>query len=161
MSTAIASQDISSKRNMDSVPLVDYRLMDLDAGKYKRQVEHYEYYWGLQRGQLDLETPLNHLQLRSDMAKKLDEQEWVIVPSQETMDAMIALSRYNQSREVDSRKVLPEVEYEYEFVPLYINEQRRPSLYIKQGNTTTIMHPPFDQMPRIKSRALLDIWPIT
>ncbi|KAL1735007.1 hypothetical protein EV714DRAFT_201343 [Schizophyllum commune] len=157
MSTAIASHDVSSKKNMTSVPLVDYRLMDLDAGKYKRQIEHYEYYWGLQRGQLALETPLNHLQLRSDMAKKLDKQEWVIVSSQETMDAMMALSRYNQSRDVDSRKVftevLPEVEYEYEFVPLYINEQRRPSLYIKQGNTTTIMHPPFDQMPRIKSRA--------
>ena len=85
MSAAIASQDISSKKNMNSVPLVDYRLMDLDAGKYKRQVrvqcsvphchvrlctfflqvEHYEYYWGLQRGQLDLETPLNHLQRES------------------------------------------------------------------------------------------------
>ncbi|KAL1754367.1 hypothetical protein FB107DRAFT_249532 [Schizophyllum commune] len=157
MSTAIASQDISSKKNMDSVPLVDYRLMDLDAGKYKRQIEHYEYYWGLQRGQLDLETPLNHLQLRSDVAKKLDKQEWVIVPTQETMDTMIALSRHNQSQDVDSRRafteVLPEVEYEYEFVPLYISEQRRPSLYIKQGNTTTVVRPPFTQMPRIKSRA--------
>ena len=66
---------------MDLVPLVDYRLMDLDAGKYKRQVrversmphrhvylcifdsqiEHYEYYWALRKGQLDLDTPLNHL----------------------------------------------------------------------------------------------------
>ncbi|KAI5886940.1 uncharacterized protein SCHCODRAFT_0237716 [Schizophyllum commune H4-8] len=157
MSAAIASHEISSKKNVDSLPLVNYRLTDLDADKYKRQIEHYEYYWGLQKGQLDLNTPLNHLQLRSDMAKKLDKQEWIVVPTKENMNAIIALSRYNQSQDVDSRRpfteVLPEVEYEYEFVPLYINEQRRPSLYIKQGNTTTIMHPPFDQMPRIKSRA--------
>ncbi|KAL1703179.1 hypothetical protein EV121DRAFT_281335 [Schizophyllum commune] len=157
MSTAIASHDVSSKKNMDSVPLVNYRLMDLDAGKYKRQIEHYEYYWGLRKGQLDLDTPSNHLQLRSDMAKKLDKQEWVIVPSQETMDAMIALSRYNQSQNVNSRRpfteVLLEVEYEYDFVPLYINEQRRPTLYIKKGDTTKVVRPPFDQMPPIKSRA--------
>ena len=50
------------------------------------------------------------------MAKKLDKQEWVIVPSQETMDAMIALSRYNQSRDVDSRKVFTEVR---RLIPLY------------------------------------------
>lgn len=50
-------------------------------------------------------------------------------------------------------EVLPEVEYEYEFVPLYIYEQKRTSIYAKTERSTRTYRPPYACMPRIKSRA--------
>ncbi|TRM63463.1 hypothetical protein BD626DRAFT_402231 [Schizophyllum amplum] len=157
MSISVQSHAFSTQKNANALPLVDYRLMDLDSGRYRRQLEHFDYYWGLCKGELDLRTPLNHIQLRSDMAKRLDEQEWTLLPTKETMDAMIELSEFNKTVDVSLRRAyfedLPETEYEYEFVPLYIAQLDRPALYIDQGATTKTVRAPYYRMPRIRSRA--------
>ncbi|KAI5886938.1 uncharacterized protein SCHCODRAFT_02602661 [Schizophyllum commune H4-8] len=139
--------------NIQAEAVVNYCLVDIDAGRYQRQMEHFEYYWGLGKGELALDTELNHIQLRKDMADKLDCQEWAIMPTQDTLDAMISLSRYNASQDVNARRhyseILPEVEYEYEFVPLYVCQP----IYAKTGRSTRTFRPPYARMPRLKSRA--------
>ena len=89
-------------------------------------MEHFEYYWGLGKGELSLDTELNHIQrvvnrlahlilsdssfvVRQDMADKLDCQEWAIMPSQDALDAMVALSKYNASQAVNARRHYSEV----------------------------------------------------
>ncbi|KAL1754383.1 hypothetical protein FB107DRAFT_291709 [Schizophyllum commune] len=157
MAPSIPSTSMSTQENMDALPIVNYRLVDFDTSLYRRQVEHFEYYWGLQKGELDLDTPFNHIQLRSDMAKRLDENEWTIVPTKRTINAIIALSDFNKTADVHKRRrfteVLPEQEYEYDFVPLHITQGDRPSMYLKRGSTTRTINKAYSKMPRIKSRA--------
>ncbi|TRM63462.1 hypothetical protein BD626DRAFT_568861 [Schizophyllum amplum] len=157
MPPAVWSSSISSEKDMKKVPIVNFRLIDMDTVCYRRQVEHFEYYWGLQKGEFDLTTSLNHIELRSDMAEKMDDMEWAIMPTDATLDAMNALSDFNKTADIGSRKLyteeLPETEYEYEFVPLALLEMGRPTLHIESGSTTKAIRAPYSRMPRIRSRA--------
>ncbi|TRM63454.1 hypothetical protein BD626DRAFT_402475 [Schizophyllum amplum] len=121
------------------------------------QMEHLEYYWGLQKGELDLATPLNHIELRSDMAEMMNDLKWALMPTHETLEAMNALSDFNKAAGIGSRKLyteeLPDVEYEYEFVPLSMLHIDRPTLYFSNGTKLKTLHAPYSKMPRIKSRA--------
>ncbi|KAL1739546.1 hypothetical protein HDZ31DRAFT_49210 [Schizophyllum fasciatum] len=58
---SVSSELFSSLKNMRSCAIVDYRLVALDQGQYRRQIEHFEYYWGLQKGDIDLASILNHI----------------------------------------------------------------------------------------------------
>ncbi|KAL1674749.1 hypothetical protein EV122DRAFT_281744 [Schizophyllum commune] len=58
----INSDAFSTAEEMHEYPIVNHRIVDLDQGQYRRQIEHFEYYWGLQKGDIDLESPLNHMQ---------------------------------------------------------------------------------------------------
>ncbi|KAI5831830.1 hypothetical protein K523DRAFT_414682 [Schizophyllum commune Tattone D] len=120
-------------------------------------MEYFEYHWGLKKGELDLSTPLNHIQLRSDMAERMKDSDWTILPTKKTLDAMAALSDYNKTADVNKRKrfteELPEQEYEYEFLPMHISQRDRPMLYLKRGSTTRTIKRAYSKMPRIRSRA--------
>ncbi|KAI4293779.1 hypothetical protein K525DRAFT_253339, partial [Schizophyllum commune Loenen D] len=157
MPPSILSNYVSTRKDMDTLPIVNYRLVDFDTNLYRRQIEHFEWYWGLQKGELDLSTPLNHIQLRSDMAKRLDEQEWTIIPTKRTLDTINALSDFNKTADVHKRRrfteVLPDQEYEYDFVPLHIAKRDRPSIFLKRGSTIRTINKAYSKMPRIKSRA--------
>ncbi|KAL1660121.1 hypothetical protein GGF50DRAFT_63868 [Schizophyllum commune] len=157
MTPSVSSTSMSTQKNMDTLPIVNHRLVDFDTSLYRRQVEHFEYYWGLQKGELDLDTPLNHIQLRSDMAKRLDENEWTIVPTKQTINTIIALSDFNKTADVHKRRrfteVLPDQEYEYDFVPLHLAKRDRPSIFLKRGSTIRTINKAYSKMPHIKSRA--------
>ncbi|KAI5886967.1 uncharacterized protein SCHCODRAFT_02602676 [Schizophyllum commune H4-8] len=157
MSPSILSSSVSTQKDMDALPIVNYRLINFDSGLYRRQIEHFEYYWGLQRGEIDLSSPLNHVQLRSDMAERMDRSEWALLPTKRTIDTINALSEYNKSADLHERKrfteELPEQEYEYEFVPLHIAKRDRPSIYLKRGSTSRSINKAYSKMPRIKSHA--------
>ncbi|KAL1703151.1 hypothetical protein EV121DRAFT_292580 [Schizophyllum commune] len=148
---------MSTQRNMDALPIVNYRLIDFDSGLYRRQIEHFEYYWGIERGEIDLSSPLNHVQLRSDMAERMNKSEWALVPSKRIIDIIHALSEYNKAADPHKRKrfteELPEQEYEYEFVPLHIATRDRPSMYLKRGSTIRTINKAYSKMPRIRSHA--------
>ncbi|KAL1695874.1 hypothetical protein GGG16DRAFT_109050 [Schizophyllum commune] len=120
-------------------------------------MEYFEYHWGLKKGELDLSTPLNHIQLRSDMAERMKDSDWTILPIKKTLDAMAALSDYNKTADVNKRKrfseELPEQEYEYEFLPMHISQRDRPLLYLKRGSTIRTIKRAYSKMPRIRSRA--------
>ncbi|KAL1750762.1 hypothetical protein FB107DRAFT_294363 [Schizophyllum commune] len=168
MSPSILSSSVSTQKDMDALPIINYRLIDFDvtvgctvltfdSGLYRQQIEHFEYYWGLQRGEIDLSSPLNHVQLRSDMAERMDKSEWTLLPTKRTIDTINALSEYNKSADFHKRKrfteALPKQEYEYEFVPLHIAKRDRPSMYLKRGSTTRTINKAYSKMPRIRSHA--------
>ncbi|KAL1735033.1 hypothetical protein EV714DRAFT_280660 [Schizophyllum commune] len=157
MAPSILSTSMSTQRNMDALPIVNYRLIDFDSGLYRRQIEHFEYYWGIEKGEIDLSSPLNHVQLRSDMAERMNKSEWALVPSKRIIDIIHALSEYNKAADPHKRKrfteELPEQEYEYEFVPLHIATRDRPSMYLKRGSTITTINKAYSKMPRIRSHA--------
>ncbi|KAL1742938.1 hypothetical protein HDZ31DRAFT_83781 [Schizophyllum fasciatum] len=156
MSSPVDSHFVSTCQNMNDVPVINYRLVDLDAGRYRRQLEYFEYHWGLKRGDLDLTTPLNHIMLRKDMAERMNDEGWILMPTKDTMGALLSLAEHNSSTSLSDRKAytayLPETEYEYEFVPLYMKERDRPRLYISDGATTKVFRAPYSRMPRIKAR---------
>ncbi|KAI5826234.1 hypothetical protein K523DRAFT_375153 [Schizophyllum commune Tattone D] len=154
---AIPSEFISESKNMQDYPIVDFKVVDLDEGRFRRQIEHFEYYWGLQKGDLDLSSPLNHIRLRADMAKGLSSLRWTLIPTQYTLRKMQELSEYNMTADIHRRKnclmEIPGEVYEYDFVPLFYLKKGRPTLYINRGKTTRAVRAPYTSMPRIKTRA--------
>ncbi|KAL1742941.1 hypothetical protein HDZ31DRAFT_42115, partial [Schizophyllum fasciatum] len=145
---AIPSEFISVKKNTFDCPLIRHRVVALDPGRYRRQ-----YYWGLQKGELDLESPLNHIYLRADMVDELKALNWVLMPTRETLHDMHRMALYNATAAVQDRKhYLKAREYEYDFLPLHFLKRGRPSLYITRGTITKAIRAPYRTMPRIKSR---------
>ncbi|KAL1714078.1 hypothetical protein EV715DRAFT_210276 [Schizophyllum commune] len=155
--SAVLSESISQTKKMQDCPIVDYKVVDLDEGRYRRQIEHFEYYWGLQKGDLDLSSPLNHIRLRADMAEGLTNLQWVLIPTQDTLRRIRQLAEYNQLADMDTRKhclkELPGKLYEYDFIPLYYNKYGRATLYVNRGKTTKTVRPPYTSMPPIRTRA--------
>ncbi|KAL1756885.1 hypothetical protein FB107DRAFT_289775 [Schizophyllum commune] len=153
--SSIPSEAISTCQSMRS-PVVNHRLVALDEGAYRRQIEHFEYHWGMQKGELDLHSPLNHIQLREDMVSSLNDLEWILMPTKATLNAMYRMAEYNQSADIHSRKhfltEFPEEEYEYDFVPLYYLKHRH-ALYVDRGSTVKPCRAPYRTLPRIRSRA--------
>ncbi|KAI3998247.1 hypothetical protein K525DRAFT_214900 [Schizophyllum commune Loenen D] len=175
MSSSVWLRALSTQEDMDALPVVSFRLVDLDAGLYRRQIEHFEYYWGLQIGELDLATPLNHIErewhvgtreflltpcslMRSDMAELFREGEWTLVPTRQVLNTLSTLGEVNSKvRNAHHRtrftQLLPEKVYEYEFVPLILKDCSRPPLFVDDGTNVKKMRAPYAHLPRIKSRA--------
>ncbi|KAL1742951.1 hypothetical protein HDZ31DRAFT_42111 [Schizophyllum fasciatum] len=155
--SAVPSDAISTVNNLRDCAVVSKRLVALDQGQYRRQIQHFEYYWGLRKGEIDLASPLNHILLREDMAKRLDDIGWTILPTPETLEAMYRMAQHNQSSGMHSRRNLMEEisgqEFEYDFVPLHILDHRRLPLYVDYGTSIKSLRKPFKSMPRIKSSA--------
>ncbi|TRM63433.1 hypothetical protein BD626DRAFT_629969 [Schizophyllum amplum] len=155
--SAIPSAHISTCKIMENCPIIRHRIVSLDEGRYRRQIEHFEYYWGLQKGDLSLNSPLNHIELRSDMKEKLDDLGWVLMPTQGTLKLMQEISEHNQTADLQSRrnalKELSDEEHEYDIVPLYVLKQGRPTLYVDNGKSVRGFRAPYRGFPRIRSRA--------
>ncbi|KAL1734993.1 hypothetical protein EV714DRAFT_201463 [Schizophyllum commune] len=100
----------------------------------RTKIEHFEYYWGLQRCTLDLSSPMNHMRLRKDMVEGLENLDWTLMPTNDTLDE------------------LPERYYEYDFVPLELLKSRR-SLYVDLGTKRKAIRAAYRTMPRIRCRA--------
>lgn len=131
--------------------------MSLDESQYRRQVEHFEYYWGLQKGDLSLSSPLNHIELRSGMVEKLIDLEWVLMPTHDTLELMLEISEHNKTADPSSRRhglrEISDEEHEYDVVPLYLLKTGRPTLYISRGADIKAFRAPYKDFPRIRSRA--------
>ncbi|TRM63446.1 hypothetical protein BD626DRAFT_621818 [Schizophyllum amplum] len=155
--TYIHSTAFSTCKNMADCPIVRHRIVSLDQGQYRRQIEHFEYYWGLQKGDLSLSSPLNHIELRSDMLERLNNLDWVFMPTQDTLKLMREISEHNKTADLQSRRnaleELSDEEHEYDVVPLYMLKKGRPTLYADSGNNVKSFRAPYRGFPRIKSRA--------
>ncbi|KAL1735004.1 hypothetical protein EV714DRAFT_244482 [Schizophyllum commune] len=154
---AISSSSLSTRRSVKNSPIVSHRIVDLDAGRNRRQIEHFEYYWGMERGDLSLDSQMNHIKLRSDMVQGLRDSNWVFIPTQDTLQAMYELVQYNMTVPIEARKrfldVFPDKEYEYDVIPLCMNLKKRAALYAHGGAHLKAFQAPFADLPRIKSRA--------
>ncbi|KAI5830947.1 hypothetical protein K523DRAFT_301549 [Schizophyllum commune Tattone D] len=155
---ALPSDAFSTIEKLHECPLVNHRVLDLDPGQYKRQIEHFEYYWGLEKGGIDLESPLNHILLRADMSERLKKREWTILPTQETLQAILNMAEHNKTAALHERRhcllELPSQEYEYDFVPLHLLKRGgHPPLYVNRDRSTRALRAPYKSMPRIRSQA--------
>ena len=80
------------------------------------QIEHFEYYWGLQRGELNLDSQHNYMEralrpsvhraarlpsssriVRADMSERMKREEWVLVPRPETLQAILRMAQHNKA----------------------------------------------------------------
>ncbi|KAL1660593.1 hypothetical protein GGF50DRAFT_62905, partial [Schizophyllum commune] len=120
-------------------------------------IEHFEYYWGMQKGELDLESPLNHIELRLDMSERLSSGDWTLIPTPETLGSMLQMAEYNKTAPLHARKhylmEFPAQEYEYVMIPLCMLEEKPPALYVHGGARTKMYRPPYKDLPRIRSSA--------
>ncbi|KAI5886888.1 uncharacterized protein SCHCODRAFT_02752466 [Schizophyllum commune H4-8] len=162
---SIPSDAFSTIKKMHECPMVNHPVLDLDPGRYKRQIEHFEYYWGLEKGGIDLESPLNRILLRADMSERLKKREWTIMPTQETLQAILSMAEHNKTATLHERRhcllELNSQEYEYDFVPLHLLKRGgHPSLYVNRGRSTRAVRAPYKSMPRIRSQAhpLFVLW---
>ncbi|KAL1751082.1 hypothetical protein FB107DRAFT_294149 [Schizophyllum commune] len=120
-------------------------------------IEHFEYYWGMQKGELDLESPLNHIELRLDMSERLSSGDWTLIPTPETLESMLQMAEYNKTAPLHARKhyllEFPAQEYEYVMIPLCMLEEKPPTLYVHGGARSKMYRPPYKDLPRIRSSA--------
>ncbi|KAI5886897.1 uncharacterized protein SCHCODRAFT_0237694 [Schizophyllum commune H4-8] len=120
-------------------------------------IEHFEYYWGMQKGELDLESPLNHIELRLDMSERLRSGDWTLIPTPETLGSMLRMAEYNKTAPIHARKhyllEFPAQEYEYDVIPLCMLEEKPPTLYVHGGARPKTYRPPYKDLPRIRSSA--------
>ncbi|KAL1714088.1 hypothetical protein EV715DRAFT_210317 [Schizophyllum commune] len=118
-------------------PIVSHRILDFDVGQHRRQIEYFEYYWGMEKGDLNLDSQMNHIQ--------------------HILDSMFELAQYNATAPLDARKCFldffPAKEYEYDVVPLRMLTKKRATLYAHGGAHLRAFQAPFENLPRIKSRA--------
>ncbi|TRM63431.1 hypothetical protein BD626DRAFT_547906 [Schizophyllum amplum] len=124
MST-IHSAAFSTFKDIEECPVVKHRIVSLDEDHYRGQIDHFEYYWGLQKGDLSLSSLLNHIELRSDIAEKLLALEWE----------------------------LHDEEYDYDVVPLWMLKRDCPALHVNRPSGVKTFLAPYKRFPRIKSRA--------
>ncbi|KAL1734988.1 hypothetical protein EV714DRAFT_280652 [Schizophyllum commune] len=120
-------------------------------------IEHFEYYWGMQKGELDLESPLNHIELRLDMSERLSSGDWTLIPTPETLGSMLQMAEYNMTAPLHARKhyllEFPAQEYEYVMIPLCMLEEKPPTLYVHGGARPKMYRPLYKDLPRIRSSA--------
>ncbi|KAL1657646.1 hypothetical protein GGF50DRAFT_17848, partial [Schizophyllum commune] len=57
--SSLPSEALSTSKTLQEI--ITHRIVDLNPSQYRRQIEHFEYYWGLQRCTLDFSSPMNHV----------------------------------------------------------------------------------------------------
>lgn len=86
--SSLPSEALSTSKTLQE--MITHRIVDLNPSQYRRQVsltstrlhshglmasakiEHFEYYWGLQRCTLDFSSPMNHVQRELSINVDLD-----------------------------------------------------------------------------------------
>lgn len=149
--------------------------MTLDKDRHHQRIYTLEWLSGLNRGELQLESPMNRIEcgawsseivpllatsvpVRSDMLDSFDEEDWMLVPTQETCEMLFAFLLHNARADVASRKVLTDefsaAEHEYDFKPVRTcDPNKRPVLYAQTGDGVPRAFPyPYEGL-RVRSRA--------
>ncbi|KAF5344407.1 hypothetical protein D9758_015459 [Tetrapyrgos nigripes] len=113
---------------------------------------HYiEYFMGLKKSELCLESTINLISLQPSMSRVLKAGKWSFAPTEETLELMADLQRYNyanpMSRRLHFAKVLPFKEYEYELINLGITDR----IFVHGSHGTTHFDYPYTDMPQFKS----------
>ncbi|KAL1737814.1 hypothetical protein HDZ31DRAFT_15699, partial [Schizophyllum fasciatum] len=154
---SVPSTVLSLHENTTDVPVIHHRIVRIDASRFRLQVQHLEYYWGLMKGELNFDSSLNHIELRSDMVELLEMFDWTPMPTWETLKRMLAMAKFNMTASLHSRKnflqEFPDEEFEYDFVPTGMAEYLRPTVYIRDAGGCKAFQVPYKGVPRLRSRA--------
>ncbi|KAF9071371.1 hypothetical protein BDP27DRAFT_1446428 [Rhodocollybia butyracea] len=129
----------------------DFRLFDM-RGQFLAR----EYWWGLEPGDINIDSPLNKVSVRSDIAHLLSEDALTLVPSPEIINTMLELTLYNyeQSKAVpdgSSRRrcfeVLSVQPYTYKLMPGH--QKKKLPLFMFDSSTNTVQRfdHPYTDLP--------------
>ncbi|KAF9263928.1 hypothetical protein L218DRAFT_958764 [Marasmius fiardii PR-910] len=106
------------------------------------------------RGQMDLDTPYNKIQLRSSMIKLLRTNAWALLPTMKVMEEVKKYHRANLECPMNERKfytdVFPVREYEYVLHPIEIDVEL--AIISRNGERQTFQHP-YTDLPHFRSNA--------
>ncbi|KAL1713083.1 hypothetical protein EV715DRAFT_296435 [Schizophyllum commune] len=140
MSTAIVPLTaISFSKDIDLIPVVERTLVTFDEAVEFQVIWTLEWCWGVERGGIPLKSPLNSMELRADMAKSFDDEDWTLMPTRETLREMSHLLRHNARADARSRRnaieeFRPEdCEYELKFIG-YREPGEEPTVYAAIGD---------------------------
>ncbi|KAF9071369.1 hypothetical protein BDP27DRAFT_1322387 [Rhodocollybia butyracea] len=115
--------------------------------KRRGQFRTREYWWGLEPGEIDIDSPLNTASVRSDIARLLSKRELTLVPSTDVIDTMLELTLYNHKHKLSQAasdgsgrrrcvEVLPAQPYTYKLRPGILN--KKTPLFIIDSNSGTV-----------------------
>ncbi|KAJ7588083.1 hypothetical protein C8J56DRAFT_940853 [Mycena floridula] len=68
-----------------------------------------EYHWGLDKGDLDLDVPMNKMQVRPDLKELLDASKCLVLPPEDIRDDIIAFTYKNDKMHVNDRRPYTEI----------------------------------------------------
>ncbi|KAE9385886.1 hypothetical protein BT96DRAFT_564882 [Gymnopus androsaceus JB14] len=111
-----------------------------------------EYWWGLEPGDIDIDSHLNRVSVRGDIERLLSVKALTLVPTKEIVDTMLELTLYNQKHSVSERRrcfdALPDQDYQYRLVPGSEMKDRIP-LFVFDSSSGTFerFNYPYDNLP--------------
>ncbi|KAL1742934.1 hypothetical protein HDZ31DRAFT_42085 [Schizophyllum fasciatum] len=150
---------LSLTESVPTAPLNEHTLVAFDKERDYQRIWTPEWYLGLPKGKLPLESDLNRLEMRAYMLQAYKEDGFMLVPTAATMKAMSAMLRRNNRATIRSRKrvlqVFPSQYHEYELRPMGLNKpSKRPTIYIDVGEAAPRAIPyPYGDLPNVLSRA--------
>jgi len=151
----LTSLSVSSKKE-DLQPVEEFSFFQI-----KTQCLSREYHWGLEPGELDLDSPLNHVSVRGDIARLLSAKVLVLIPSEETVNSMSELAEHNQHCSIAERwrcfDFLPIQPYQYRLVPNSRKKHEEIPLFAFDPQTFNFeqFSYPYDNLPTFT----LDLYP--
>ncbi|KAL1694692.1 hypothetical protein GGG16DRAFT_122383 [Schizophyllum commune] len=95
---------LSFSKDIGSIPVVERTLVTFDEAVEFQVIWTLEWCWGVERRGIPLQSPLNSMALRADMAKSFDEEDWTLMPTRKTLRAMSHLLRHNARANARSRR---------------------------------------------------------
>ncbi|KAF9067710.1 hypothetical protein BDP27DRAFT_1328277 [Rhodocollybia butyracea] len=134
----------------------EFRLFQLQI-----QTLSCEYKWGLEPGELDLNSPINHVSVRRDIAELFTRESVSIIPQPETLKDMMELTHYNQSAPISQRRrcydVFPIQSYKYTLVVGRRFRAGGPPIFLFNANQSTFekFEHPYIDLPQFT----LDVYP--
>ncbi|KAJ3820461.1 hypothetical protein F5880DRAFT_1615566 [Lentinula raphanica] len=120
MNSDLVNLEALSTSSQNTQPIQKFRLF---TGASHSNIIDLEYFWGLERGELDLWSPLNCISVRADVACLFLNLELALIPNIEVLQKLSDTIEENaDSGHVDERRccfeALPPGEYEYNLVPI-------------------------------------------
>ncbi|KAI4518555.1 hypothetical protein K525DRAFT_208222 [Schizophyllum commune Loenen D] len=140
MSTAMVPLTaLSFSKEIGPIPVVERTLITFEEAMEFQVIWTLEWCWGVDRGGIHLKIPLNRMELRADMAKSFDDEDWTLMPTRETLRGMSHLLQHNARADAHSRRNAieecrpKECEYELKFVG-YREPGEEPTIYAPIGD---------------------------
>ncbi|KAI5886953.1 uncharacterized protein SCHCODRAFT_02515710 [Schizophyllum commune H4-8] len=101
---AVPLSALSFSEDAACIPVVERTLLTFDEAVEFQVIWTLEWCWGVERGGIPLTGPFNRMELRADMAKSFDEEDWTLMPTRKTLRAMSHLLRHNAQADASSRR---------------------------------------------------------
>ncbi|KAE9385887.1 hypothetical protein BT96DRAFT_1006638 [Gymnopus androsaceus JB14] len=103
-----------------------------------------EYWWGLEPGEIDIDSHLNRVSVCGDIERLLSGRALALIPTKEVIDTMLELTLYNQKHSVFERRRC----FEYRLVPgSQLKNIIPPFAFDSSSGTFQRFDYPYDHLP--------------